>query len=80
MGWDDIQNSRLLRDEQWHAAVDGVYSRSPSPRWTALAWAGVLVVDDEPTLAISFWSNSTVVWDMEEPASGKIPRGTTDMQ
>lgn len=38
--------SRLLRDGQWHSVVDGVYSRSPSPDWTALAWTGLLLAGD----------------------------------
>ncbi len=42
--------ARLLRDEQWHTVVDGVYSRSPSPDWTALAWAGLLLAGGDGVL------------------------------
>lgn len=42
--------ARLLRDQQWHAVTDSIYSRSPSPSWNALAWSGVLIAGDAGVL------------------------------
>ncbi|MGO1487259.1 MAG: DUF559 domain-containing protein [Arachnia sp.] len=42
--------ARLLRDQQWYGVADGVYSHSPTPSWTALAWAGLLLADGDGVL------------------------------
>lgn len=42
--------ARLLRDEQWYLLADGIYSRSPTPDWTALAWTGALLAGKDAAL------------------------------